>query len=262
MDAGLSFAEGIRFVSEEPVARPRGPARWRAVRYVIVTVVGSVAALLLSVIIVAQVAESRLKQCTANLRRLGLAFHEFHEAHGNFPAPALAGSEGKPLLSWRVAILPHLGYRPLYERFHLDEPWDSPHNRSLLAEMPPELTCPGGDGRRDGQTGYRVVVGPLIDSYSVNTPFDATRGVDLREITDGTSNTVLVVETDALVPWTKPDELVWTPGGPLPQLRSPHANGTHALFADGATRFLKRTIERRILLALFTINGGEVFGGG
>jgi prepilin-type processing-associated H-X9-DG protein len=229
---------------------------------VIVTVVASPVALLLAIIIVTQVAESRLKQCNANLRRLGLAFHEFHEAHGHFPAPALAGSVGKPLLSWRVAILPHLGYRPLYQRFHLDEPWDSRHNRSLLAEMPPELTCPGGVGRRDGQTGYRVVVGPLIDSYSVNTPFDATRGADLREITDGTSYTVLVVETNALVPWTKPDDLVWAPGGPLPELNSPHPNGTHALFADGATKFLKGTIEKRIFLTLLTINGGEVISGG
>ena len=175
MDASMSFAEGIRFLPEEPEPGPRVTNRWRAVRYVIIIFVGGVGALLLAFIIVAHVAESRLKQCNANLQRLGLAFHEFHAAHGHFPAPAFAGSDGKPLLSWRVALLPHMGYRPLYERFHLDEPWNSPHNRSLLAEMPPELTCPGGNGRRNGETGYRVVIGPLIDPYSVNTLRPYTR---------------------------------------------------------------------------------------
>ena len=63
-------------------------------------------------------------------------------------------------LELAVPPLPHLGYRPLYERFHLDEPWDGAHNRSLLAEMPPELTCPTAAVPQAGQTGYKVVVGP------------------------------------------------------------------------------------------------------
>ena len=203
-----------------------------------------------------------LKRCEANLKRLGLACHDYHEAHGHFPAPTLARGDGTPLLSWRVAILPYLGHRSLYDRFHLDEPWNSPHNRSLLAEMPSEFACPGAAGETDGRTGYKVVVGPAIDPYTVSTPFDARRGVDLREITDGTSNTVLILETDSGVPWTSPDDLHWSPGGPLPRLSSPHKGGAHAVFADGMTRFVKQTTEANILLAILTANGGEVLGGG
>ena len=107
------------------------------------------------------------------------------------------------------------------------------HNRALLAEMPGEFACAAGPARTTGQTPYQVVVGPAIDSYSINTPFDSTRGVDLREITDGALNTVLVFEADTPVPWTKPDDLRWTPEGPLPRLTSNHAGGTHVLLAEG-----------------------------
>jgi prepilin-type processing-associated H-X9-DG protein len=106
-----------------------------------------------------------------------------------------------------------------------------------------------------------VVVGPKTEPSSVNTPFEPTRGVDLREMTDGTSNTVLVFETDAFVPWTRPDDLRWTPGGPLPHLASPHPGGAHVLLADGSIKFLKPTIGLDILLAILTINGGELTGG-
>ena len=167
-------------------------------------------------------------------------------------------SDGTPLLSWRVALLPHLGYQPLYERFHLDEPWDSAHNRSFLAEMPPELTCPTAAVPRAGQTGYKVVVGPKLGVPGATYRVRLLARAALGEFTDGTSNTILVLETDALVPWTKPDDIRWQPGGAPPQLKSPHSGGTHAILADGQTRFLKGTTQPNILTTLLTINAGEV----
>src|SRR5262249_33502096 len=150
------------------------------------------------------------------------------------------------------------GYRSLHERFHLDEPWDSPHNLAMLREMPREFACPGGPSRRSGLTGYLVVVGPKTEVGSLNTPFEPTRGAEISEILDGTSHRILVIETDAGVPWTKPADLAWNPDGPLPPLASPHDGGAHVLFSDGSSRFLKVTIEPRILLALLTKNGNEV----
>ena len=85
------------------------------------------------------VRESRRKQCDEYLDQIGRALHEYHRVQGHLPAPALADRDGKPLLSWRVAILPQLGYPSLHARFHLDEPWDSPHNCALLREMPKEF---------------------------------------------------------------------------------------------------------------------------
>jgi hypothetical protein len=261
MNARTSIGQDDLFPRPEPVLNREDGRRWRVVRRIGGAGVAGLVALVVAMGIVRAVRESHRKQCADHLKRLGLALVEYQEVHGHFPAPALARSDGTPLLSWRVALLPHLGYRSLYERFHRDESWDSPHNRALLAEMPIEFACPGGPERRAGRTGYQVVVGPKTEPSSLNTASEPTRGVDPREITDGTSNTVLVFETDALVPWTKPDDLHWARGGPLPRLSSPHPGGTHAIFADMATRFLKSTIGPEILLALLTINGGELTGG-
>jgi Protein of unknown function (DUF1559) len=258
MDASHSFGEDVYFIPDVSPARTSDWSRHGKVRWGVLVFFGFVAAIGLVPSVLVTARALRRDQCKANLTRLGLAFHEYEQAHGHFPAPALLRSDGTPLLSWRISLLPLLGYRPLYERFHLDEPWDSPHNRFLIAEMPPELACPGTAApRRDGQTGYKLVVGPKIGPSSVNTPFDASRGVGIREITDGTSNTILVMETDALVPWSKPDDLHWQPGGPPPELKSPHSGGAHVVLADGQTRFLKN-IQPTILTALLTVNAGEV----
>jgi len=262
MNALTSICEDIVIIPPEQAHKRVPGIRWRVTRWVTAAVLVGMGAVPLAVGIGNAVRESRREQCAAHLKLLGLAFHEYHEAHEHFPAPTIAGRDGTPLLSWRVALLPHLGYQSLYERFHLDEPWDSPHNRALLAEMPPEFACPGGPGRRAGRTGYLVVVGPITDVGSINTPFEPTRGVEIREMIDGISNTVLVIEADALVPWTKPDDLRWAPGGPLPRLASPHTGGAHMLFADGSRRFIKATIDLRILQALLTMNGNEVLSSG
>ncbi len=113
-----------------------------------------------------------------------------------------------------------------------------------------------------GGPGYLVVVGPKSEEGSAQTAFEPTRGADFSEFHDGTSNTVLVIETDPSVPWTKPVDLRWTPGGPLPRLASPHDGGAFVVFTDSATRFLKSSLDTTTLLALLTRNGGEVLGGG
>jgi hypothetical protein len=257
----LHPGEEIRFLETKPVPAPgsfsaRRTSRWLG-RVTVALVVGPIVVGIAFGIIDSD-REMRRKQCSDRLTSIGLALHKYHDIHGHFPAPAVLHSGSSPLLSWRVAILPYLGYQSLYERFRLDEPWDSVHNRALIAEMPREFACPAGPARATGQTAYQVVVGPTNDSYSINTPFDSTRGVDLREITDGTSNTVLVFEADTRVPWTKPDDLGWSPKGPLPRLSGNHAGGTHVLLADGRTRFLRSTTEPELLRAILTINGGEV----
>src|SRR4051812_19453576 len=207
------------------------------------------------------VRESHKNQCREQLKRLGLALQEYHDRHNHFPAAAITDRAGKPLLSWRVAILPELGYRSLYDRFHLDEPWDSPHNRALAAEMPPVLACPSLGDRRGFVTGYQVVVGPKPEPTSVGTLFEWARGVEIREVLDGTSNTIMVVETDRAIPWSQPDDHSFDRDGPLPAFGSGHPGGFHALFADGSTRFIRSTIFPQVLKGLLTRDGGEVTGG-
>ncbi|OAI54196.1 hypothetical protein AYO44_15355 [Planctomycetaceae bacterium SCGC AG-212-F19] len=150
-----------------------------------------------------------------NLKQIGLAFHIYHDEHGHFPLAAHYSPDGRPLLSWRVLLLPYLEEQPLYQRFHLDEPWDSPHNIKLLEEMPRIYRRPAR-GRtpadRDG-TIYQVFVGP-------GSIFEGPRGLTLKQISeaDGASMTLLVVEAAEVVPWTKPEDLTYAPGQPLPVL--------------------------------------------
>ncbi len=68
-------------------------------------------------------------QCTNNLQQIGLAMHNYHDRHKTFPPAYTVDKAGKPLLSWRVLILPYLDQEALYKEFHLDDPWDSVHNR-------------------------------------------------------------------------------------------------------------------------------------
>ncbi len=197
---------------------------------------------------------ARRAQCTNNLKQIGLAMHNYHEANGTLPPAAITDKNGKPLLSWRVAILPYLESGDLYSRFHLDEPWDSPHNHSLLGAMPSIYACPSDRTLKPETTGYQAVIGP-------RTAFTPDyRPLPFQDFTDGLMNTVVVVETYRGVPWTKPEDLTFDMNPQLSGLGNPHGyhvNGFNALFADGSVRFLKSSIAPRVLGALLTRNGSE-----
>jgi prepilin-type processing-associated H-X9-DG protein len=201
---------------------------------------------------------ARRAQCVNNLKQIALAMHNYHSTYETFPPPALTDKAGKPLLSWRVAILPYIEQLELYHKFKLDEPWDSPHNKALLKEMPPTYLCPSRRGGEPYTTTYRVFIGP-------GAMFEKGQATRIAMVTDGTSNTILVVEAKDAVPWTKPDaELPFDPQA-QPSLfgaGSPHPGGFNANFADGSVRFLKNSINLNVFKALVTRNGGEVVGAG
>lgn len=194
---------------------------------------------------------ARRAQCTNNLKQIGLALHNYHSANNTFPPAAITDKDGKPLLSWRVAILPYIDRGDLYDQFHLDEPWNSPHNSGLLAQMPAAYRCPSNPVGDPSLTKYQVFVGP-------GTLFEGNTGVGLKDVTDGTSNTLAVVETTAGVPWTKPEDLAYGKALPLPPVGSRHLGGYNALFADGSVRFLKQSMSEQALRGLITRDGGEV----
>jgi hypothetical protein len=204
---------------------------------------------------------SQKEGCLERLKQISLALQQFHEAHKHLPAAAITNKDGERLLSWRVAILPQLGYQALYEQFHLDEPWDSPHNITLVSQMPRLYVCPSLGARLPYATGYQVVVGPKPELGSIGTAFEWARGVEIREFTDGTSNTLAVVDTNRSIPWSQPDDLEFDRDRPTPAFGSGHEGGFHAVFADGSTRFLKNSIDPRILRAILTRDGGEVISG-
>jgi prepilin-type processing-associated H-X9-DG protein len=195
---------------------------------------------------------ARRAQCTNNQKQIALAVHNFESANGKFPPVAKFDPGGKALLSWRVLILPYLGEQGLYEQFHLDEPWDSPHNKPLADRIPTVYQCTSNLPAPPGMTTYQVIVDP--SSMFTGEP----TGVSIASITDGTSNTLMVVEATNPVLWTKPEELSLASPDPLLGMGSKHPGGLNATFADGSVRFIKTSVNPQILRVLVTRNGGEV----
>jgi prepilin-type processing-associated H-X9-DG protein len=186
-----------------------------------------------------------------NLKQMALAMHIHADAtRKGFPAAAICDRAGKPLLSWRVAILPYIEQDQLYRQFKLDEPWDSEHNHKLIPLMPQIYAVPTAP-TPPGETHYRVFVGG-------GALFDLDKQVRFPQITDGTSNTVLIVETAASVPWTKPDDIAYDVQRPLPKLGRFFPNGYNVAFADGSVRFLSTALPEATWRALITRAGGEV----
>jgi hypothetical protein len=201
-----------------------------------------------------------------NLKQIVLAMHSYHDTQKAFPAVANFDRQGKPLLSWRVHLLPYLGQEALYREFHLDEPWDSEHNRKLIARMPAVYHSPLSRMPEAGKpTVYLVpVTGAGMTTYLA--PVGAgdmftggPKGLTIADVTDGTSNTIFLVEADDdhAVTWTRPDDLKHDPKQPAAGLRT-YEGRFLAGFVDGSVHLLPASIDEKTLQALFTRNGGEV----
>ncbi len=186
-----------------------------------------------------------------NMKQIGLAMHNYASTYGRFPPAVLYGPDGRTPHSWRVALLPYLEQDALFRQYNFNEPWDGPNNIKLVEQMPPVFAATGG--LEPGRTSYFVPVGP-------NTIFPSGRaqGAGFAEITDGLSNTILAVEAVRPVAWTKPEDIDFDPKADPPEIGGYSADGFNVLFGDGAVRYLKNSIDRHTLKALFTANGGEV----
>jgi hypothetical protein len=189
-------------------------------------------------------------QSRDKLKRLAIAIHSYNDTHNRFPKD-ITDKDGKPLLSWRVAILPHLDLDFLYAQFKLDEPWDGPNNRKLAAFMPDVFRAPVQD-RKTADTYYQAIAGP-------GTVFDPNAKGTLQDITDGTSQTLLLVEAGPPVPWTKPADIPFNPNGKPPLLEGPYTDAVHVAVADGSTFRMKSKPDPDDLTAFITRAGSEVF---
>lgn len=193
-------------------------------------------------------------QSQNNLKQMVLAMHNHNDAYGKLPAAAICDPRGKPLLSWRVAILPLIEQQGLYSQFKLDEPWDSPHNKPLLALMPKTYQLPGDTTTPPDHTYYHVFVGN-------GAAFELRRGLSIPgDFPDGTSNTILIVEADNAVPWTKPEDIPFDPNGPLPPLGKHHSRIFLAGLGDGSVRSIPQGVSPATLKAAITRNGNDVLG--
>ena len=195
---------------------------------------------------------AKRSQCANNLKQLAIAMHNFHDRYRSLPPSASYDDKGKKLLSWRVFVLPFVEQSALYRQFRLDEPWDSEHNKKLIPKMPAVFACPAANLRAKGMTTY---LAPLAEK----TVFSGKAGVPFKDITDGMSNTIMLVEVDAdrAVIWTKPDDLAIDFDNPLDGLGSAHEDGFNAAFCDGSVRWIVKAIDPDTLRLLLMRNDGK-----
>lgn len=213
--------------------------------------VGVGVSLLLPAVQAAREASRRMSSMN-NLKQLGLAMHNYHDVYGKFPDQGTKAFAGKPGLSWRVHLLPFLEESELYDQFHMDEPWDSEHNKKLIDQMPAVYRAPGS--KLTNKTNYLTPIGK-------GAAFESGKKLTFFTITDGTSNTIMVVEAsdERAAIWTKPDDYEIDADDPIKGLVGLRPGGFQAAFFDGSARFISQTVDAAVLKAMFTMQGGEVF---
>ncbi len=177
-----------------------------------------------------------------HVMKIARAMHNYYAQHKSFPPAVITGPNGVQH-SWRVAILPQLGYTDLHSRYKFDEPWDSPANKKLLSEeMPDVYLAPAGD-KALPNTSYLVVTGK-------GTGFATDQGIKIEDISDGTVNTLLVAETKVDIPWTQPKDIIFAPDKPLPRIGGIHPDGFVCATFDGAGHFIPGGISDDLLKQL------------
>ena len=188
---------------------------------------------------------SNRSQCKNNLKQIGLAMHEYHDEHFSLPA----AHSGDPPVSWRVALLPHLYQRALHETYNSALAWDAAPNSTLALHQIHGYHCPSHRDAQDSQ------------------------GRWFKDITDGTSNTLLVVEAcGAQIVWTEPRDVDVAsqqtginlkgikPGQSAGWMSSYHSGWTQSLMADGSVKYFSAKTDPALLKKLATVDGGEEVG--
>jgi hypothetical protein len=202
--------------------------------------------------------EPRRTPCLNNIRNIALALHNYASSFGTLPPAYISDSQGRPMHSWRVLVLPYLDQAELYGRYRFDEPWNGPNNLKLHDVFVDVFRCPEDHGRaKSTATSYVAVVGP-------ETIWPGDVGVRLDHVTDSLGSTLFVVEVaDSGIHWLEPRDLL-AADMPLSVnsksgkgISSHHPGLACVAFADGRVRTFSETIKPATLSALLTIRGGE-----
>lgn len=203
----------------------------------------------------------RRSQCLNNLKQIGLGLQTYADINGCFPPAYVADSEGRPMHSWRVLILPYIEHKPLYKLYDFNDPWDGPRNRLLAKSIPLCYQCPS-DPALPGtaNTSYVAITGP-------QTLWAGDTAAEFEDISDGTSNTLAVVEiAGSGINWMEPRDLPFSAlnlGVNAPRgggISSTHPGAANVVFCDGSTRTVQSNIPVDVLKAFATKSGGETLG--
>ena len=203
------------------------------------------------------VEERRRLGSISNIQQIAKALNAYRQDYGSYPTPTVTSSSGKPLYSWRVLLLPYLGYKGLSSRFQLDQPWDSPSNSLLVREMPPLFTIVGNNLALSlYESNYSFVVGP---GTLFPTPFSDS----VEEVFDEPSETILLVETkEGGLTWTQPGNLDNSTGvgigtRPVTDIGGNFANFVLVATVDGNGITLSPQTPIATIQAMLSPDGGE-----
>jgi prepilin-type processing-associated H-X9-DG protein len=197
--------------------------------------------------------------CQNNLKQIVIALHNYHDTYNTFPAPYIADENGRPMHSWRVAILPFLEQQHIANQYDYNEPWDGPNNSQLAAAYPQLLVyrCPEDASSGYESPSYMAVVVP-------DGVFEEGKWNAMTDISDGTANTILVVEvTGATHHWMAPVDLdeealnrMINAAHDGAGLASNHPSGVNVALADGSVIRLTEATDLETLRNLVTKSDG------
>ncbi len=192
---------------------------------------------------------ARRMQSQNNLKQVGMALHNYHDTYNTFPPAVVTDANGQPLYSGRVLLLPFMEQNSLYEAFDKNKAWNSPENLAISEQMIPTFCDPASKSTVRNRSDYVFVTG-------AGTIFDGDKSINMAGITDGTSNTLMMIET-ATGPtnWAEPKE--WNADtGTLPAGNHPRV--VLVLYADGSVRAVQPQAVQGFLKQLTTRNDGQV----
>ncbi len=194
--------------------------------------------------------EAKRQRSAQNIEKIAGAIMAYYKDRGNYPRAYYQTANKFKTLSWRVELLPYLGYEELYKKFDTDVPWNREPNKSLLKYIPDEYVSPE---RFDTNTNYQL---PAHRKYM----FGDNRGRSQKQLEDGHENTIMLVEVDdaIAVPWTSPQD--YSPkrfskfDGELGGLRK---DGAFAVWANGWTVLLANELSAKQINDALTFEAGD-----
>jgi prepilin-type processing-associated H-X9-DG protein len=201
---------------------------------------------------------ARRAQCVNNLHQISLALANYASANGCLPAAVVADKDGKPMYGWRVTLLGYMEQNLLYNAYNFALPWYAAANETVGNAGINLYHCPSDTGARRYEPSYVMVTRP-------DTTFQPSKalGLSISKITDGTRNSLIVVETTKFHHhWMEPADLSaetmrLTINGQPPSISSRHPGGANVSFADGSVKFLKDSLNSQMLRALISPSGNE-----